>query len=134
MLKYEQETSFSMQAKVVQSQSYSGDLDYITMPLSSYRSKAKIMMPATKEIMKESTRRKVKRQHTNESFSTPGGDSSLLFRDRDKGDYLNMTSSESDKKSKEKEQKVVKKEKRKKIKEPASEHHRKEQEKKEEPK
>ena len=57
-----------------------------------------------------------------------------MFRDRDKGDYLNMTSSESDKKSKEKEQKVVKKEKRKKIKERASEHHVKEQEKKEEQK
>ena len=82
-----------MQAKVVGGQSYSGDLDYITMPLSSDRSRAKIMMPATKEIMEESTRRKVKK---NESFSTPGG---FASRDRKQGDYLNMTSSSSDKKS-----------------------------------
>ena len=57
MLKYEQETSFSMQAKTVQQQNYHGDLDYVRLPDGK---EGKVIMPATKQVMKKSTRRHVK--------------------------------------------------------------------------
>ena len=59
ILKYEHETSFSMQAKTMSN--YQGDLDYVRLPMSKNGKDAgKVIMPATKEAMKESTRRHVK--------------------------------------------------------------------------
>lgn len=97
MLKYEQETSFSMQAKTVQSQNYSNDIDYVTMPQSKGGNRGKMIMPATKEIMKESTRRKVRKDMTQANMnSTP-----TPFGDMHGDDYLKMTSSESESESSE---------------------------------
>ena len=57
MLKYEQETSFSNQARIFQAQNYSNDVDYVAMPTTRNDRRSKILMPATKEVMKESKRR-----------------------------------------------------------------------------
>lgn len=89
LLKYEHETSFSMQAKTMSS--YQGDLDYVRLPMSKNgKDGGKVIMPATKEAMKESTRRHVKNT-TRKYPATPGGQ----FRS-DKNDYLQMTSSEDE--------------------------------------
>lgn len=92
MLKYEQETSLSVQAKLTQNISYQNDVDYITMP--SARSKEKILMVATKEVMRESTRRHAQKSSMHTSFKfegpTPTGASSV----RERENYIE-TSSES---------------------------------------
>ncbi len=87
MLKYEQETTFSMQAKTVQSASYSNDVDYVRMPHLKGGVRGKMIMPATKEIMKESTRKNLKKQASLRTTPTPTGD-------MNQDDYLNMTSGE----------------------------------------
>ena len=46
-----------MQAKTVQQQNYHGDLDYVRLPDGK---EGKVIMPATKQVMKKSTRRHVK--------------------------------------------------------------------------
>ena len=77
MLKYEHETSFNNQAKVFKNQSYSNDVDYMTMPTCKPNRRSKMVMPATKEVMRESKRRHTKKvarqknQTTTHSNQTP---------------------------------------------------------------
>ena len=54
MLKYEQETSFSMQAQTVQSRTYRAEKDYMALPLKSTKgeNRGKIIIPATKSNKK----------------------------------------------------------------------------------
>ena len=54
-----------MQAKVVQSHNYAGDQDYVTMPLTEDTHRGKIIMPATKEIVKETRARRFKKNAIN---------------------------------------------------------------------
>ena len=87
-----------MQAKVVQSQTYSGDLDYITMPLSKDQGRGKIIMPATKPIMKEKARRQVIKHigaASNKPITTETTPTGYIH---DQDNYLQMTSSDSDEK------------------------------------